>query len=128
MELQRKFYMVITFRIKGYPYANTTWYKNNKLIQVRNEGKYREYMIQYRAMIDGHLEIQMDTTASNGVYTLVATNQYGTVNKSINVVFNTGTRPVTYFRDLTLCFHRDNITCPTSLPSSPPFYWRTRKI
>lgn len=89
MELQRKFYMCIIFRIKGIPYANTTWFKNGKQIQM-SENNYLEYQIDNPASIDGYLEIHKETQASNGLYTLVATNAFGKVEKSINVTFNQG--------------------------------------
>ena len=50
--MQRKFYMCIIFRIKGIPYANTTWYKNGKLLAM-TEGNFMEYRIENPAFIDG---------------------------------------------------------------------------
>ncbi|OTF76866.1 BDNF/NT-3 growth factors receptor-like protein [Euroglyphus maynei] len=89
MKLQRKFYINIVFRIKGIPYAKTTWFKNGKLLEMSQD--FREYQIDERAFIDGHLEIRKQTQANNGEYTLVATNEFGTVKRSINVTFNQAT-------------------------------------
>lgn len=89
METEKKFYMGIKFLIKGIPYANTTWYKNGKRLSM-SEGNYREYKIKHRAFIEGHLTIHKQTQASNGLYTLTGENQFGHVEKSINVTFNQG--------------------------------------
>lgn len=88
MKLQRKFYINIVFRIKGIPYAKTTWYKNGKPLEMSED--FHEYQIDHRAFIDGHLEIRKQTQANNGEYTLIATNEFGTVKRSINVTFNQG--------------------------------------
>lgn len=55
-----------------------------------SENNYLEYQIDNPASIDGYLEIHKETQASNGLYTLVATNAFGKVEKSINVTFNQG--------------------------------------
>lgn len=88
MKLQRKFYVNIIFRIKGIPYANTTWLKNGKRLELSDD--FREYEINYRSSTDGHLEIRKQTQANTGEYTLMASNEFGTVNRSINVNFNQG--------------------------------------
>ncbi|KAH9507105.1 BDNF/NT-3 growth factors receptor [Dermatophagoides farinae] len=102
MKLQRKFYINIVFRIKGIPYAKTTWYKNGKPLEMSED--FHEYQIDHRAFIDGHLEIRKQTQANNGEYTLIATNEFGTVKRSINVTFN-----------------QEFISPATTFPAMPPF-------
>jgi len=111
MELQHKFYYCIIFRIKGIPYANTTWLKNGKPL-IMSEGQFLEYKIEYPAYIEGksgskltsqwqttliyhtfsvgYFEIHKETHTNIGRYTLVASNALGTVEKSINVTFTQG--------------------------------------
>lgn len=51
--LQRKFYLCIIFRIKGIPYANTTWLKDGKPLVISNE-HYKHYTIPTQgAQADG---------------------------------------------------------------------------
>lgn len=81
---------MISYRIKGNPYANITWYKNGKKIEI-DDKTFVGYRFPNRlAILDGSLEIHKDTQANSGNYTLVATNIYGSVQKSINVSFNQG--------------------------------------
>ena len=53
MELEHKFYDCINFRVKGIPYANITWYKNDRPL-VMKDGNYKEYRIkEHGAWING---------------------------------------------------------------------------
>ncbi|XP_027200795.2 BDNF/NT-3 growth factors receptor-like isoform X2 [Dermatophagoides pteronyssinus] len=91
MKLQRKFYLNIVFRIKGIPYAKTEWFKNGQPLELQSNDDFHEYQIDHRSFIDGHLEIRKQSQSNIGEYTLVATNDYGQMKRSINVTFNQAT-------------------------------------
>lgn len=74
------------FRVKGFPLANISWHLNGQPLEW-SDRNYREYQLDHRAQIEGGLEILKKTQASNGLYTLVAENGHGVVEKSVSITF-----------------------------------------
>ncbi|KPM02738.1 BDNF/NT-3 growth factors receptor-like protein [Sarcoptes scabiei] len=68
------------------PYPRTEWLKDGEPIELNDD--FREYQIQQRSHLDGHLEIRKQTRINSGLYTLIAINEYGEDRKSINVTLN----------------------------------------
>ncbi|XP_067144566.1 NT-3 growth factor receptor-like isoform X2 [Centruroides vittatus] len=91
----KNFYWEIGYELTGYPQPSIYWYRNDKPLQLSNItfAVEKKKITNNLSVTKGCLEIQIATHISDGIYTLVAVNNYGTANMSIEARFLTGTFP-----------------------------------
>lgn len=95
LETQKSFYWCIRYELTGYPKPDRYWYFNNKPLEMSSfindieNGKSFNYLY----ITDGCLQLTRATHVNDGIYTLVAINNYGTANLSVEAQFHKDALP-----------------------------------
>ncbi|CAM1293786.1 NTRK2 (predicted) [Pycnogonum litorale] len=98
LAIKATFHLCINYIVIGHPQPNRIWLYNNKRLSLTSSktlsssnSKSESYTMRDVVGTDktgkvyGCLEIKNPTQANNGIYTLVASNEYGTVNRSVHL-------------------------------------------
>ena len=102
------FHWYIIYRVLGVPTPNVTWLMNGHPLDLNKSTIVfdQQSLDNGGGVLDGCLVFTTATHVHNGYYTLIATNEYGTANRTIeaNFIAKPGglaqllTRPIIYIR------------------------------
>ncbi|XP_055931940.1 BDNF/NT-3 growth factors receptor-like [Argiope bruennichi] len=89
MKVAKNFYWCIDYQVTGFPKPHRTWYFNNHLLQnPMIQDLENPWTMKNPYLADGCLQLERASQVNEGIYTLVASNAFGTVNHSIGAKFH----------------------------------------